>query len=163
MPSSRVQIRQATVADVPLIYQLIRELAEYERMLDDVKATEDTIRATLFGPRPAAEVLLAYLDGEAVGYSLFFQNYSTFMGKPGLYIEDLFVRPTIRGVGAGKALMKRLAEIAVERGYGRAEWIVLNWNAPAKGFYEKLGARHNAMWDSYTMPADALAKLASEE
>lgn len=162
MPSPRVQIRQATVADVPLIFQLVRELAEYERMVDDVKATEDALRNTLFGARPAAEVLLAYLDGEPVGYSLFFQNYSTFMGKPGLYIEDLFVRPTIRGAGVGRALMKRLAEIAVERGYGRAEWIVLDWNTSAKGFYEKLGARHNAKWDSYTMPADALAKLASD-
>lgn len=163
MPSPRVQIRQATVADVPLIFQLVRELAEYERMLDDVKATEEALRNTLFGARPAAEVLLAYLDGEPVGYSLFFQNYSTFMGKPGLYIEDLFVRPTIRGAGVGRALMKRLAEIAVERGYGRAEWIVLDWNVNAKAFYERLGARHSTAWHPYCISAENLKALSQGE
>ncbi|MEK6643581.1 MAG: GNAT family N-acetyltransferase [Planctomycetota bacterium] len=159
-PVTGIHIRPATIDDVPLILTLIHELAEYERLTQEVRATEETLRATLFGPRPAADVLLAYVDAVPVGYALFFQNYSTFLSKPGLYLEDLYVRPSVRGRGVGRAMFKRLAEITVERGYGRAEWVVLDWNVEAKGFYERLGARHNTSWHPFCISAEGMHKLA---
>jgi len=152
-------IRPATVDDVPVILAFIRELAEYERLSHDVVADEAQLRATLFGARPAAEVLVAE-DPELVGFALFFTSYSTFLGKPGLYLEDLFVRPEFRGKGLGLALMKRLAQIAVERGCGRFEWSVLDWNEPAIGFYKSLGARLMDGWSIVRVTGDALTNLA---
>lgn len=154
------RIEPATERDVPLILRLIKELAEYERMSSDVVATEAGLRATLFGPNPAAEVLVAYAGGEPAGFALFFHNYSTFLGKPGLYLEDLFVVPKYRGRGYGKALLARLAKIAVERNCGRFEWSVLDWNAPAIGFYKKLGAKPMDEWTIFRVAGDALTKLA---
>jgi len=155
-----LRIERATERDVPLILRLIKELAEYERMADEVIATEDSVRATLFGPRPAAEVVVGYAGDEPAGFALFFHNYSTFLAKPGLYLEDLFVVPEWRGHGLGLALMKRLAAIAVERGCGRFEWSVLDWNEPAIGFYKGLGARLMDGWSIVRVTGDALTKLA---
>src|SRR5262249_43501754 len=121
-------IGQATVADVPVIRQLIRGLAEYERLTHEAVVTEASLRETLFGPRPCAEVLIAEADGNVAGFALFFHNYSTFVGKPGLYVEDVFVRPQFRGHGLGTAFFQRMARIAVDRGCGRMEWAVLDWN-----------------------------------
>jgi GNAT superfamily N-acetyltransferase len=146
-------IRPATVADVPVILRLIQGLAEYERMLDQAVATAGQLEATLFGPRPYAEVVLAEEEEVVagsrpvvVGFALFFHNYSTFRGKPGLYLEDLFVVPEARGRGIGKALLLHLKEIAIARGCGRMEWAVLEWNEPAIGFYRKLGAEIMEDW-----------------
>src|SRR5438552_10157851 len=124
----KIQISEATAQDTPVILELIRELAAYEKLADKVTATEDLLRHTLFGPHPAAEVLLAAADGETAGYALFFTTYSTFLAKPGLYLEDLFVKTHARGRGIGTALLARLAQLAVERDYGRVEWTVLDWN-----------------------------------
>jgi GNAT superfamily N-acetyltransferase len=156
------RIERATERDVPLILSLIKQLAEYERMSDQVVATEAGLRETLFGARPSAEVLVGYAGGEPAGFALFFQNYSTFLGKPGLYLEDLFVVPTLRGRGYGKALLARLASIAVERNCGRFEWSVLDWNEPAIGFYRKLGAKPMEDWTIFRVTGDALQKLAQE-
>jgi len=153
-------IRLATVADAPTILRFIRALAEYEKLLHLVVADEHAIRATLFGPRPAAEVLLAERDGP-VGFALFFQSYSTFLAKPGLYLEDLFVLPEERGRGAGLALMKALAAICVERDYGRFEWAVLDWNAPSIEFYNKLGAVELSDWNVMRLVGEPLHALAS--
>jgi GNAT superfamily N-acetyltransferase len=155
----KFQITQATERDAPVILQLIRELAEYERLLDKVTATEDLIRQTLFGPWPAAEALLASVDGETVGYALFYTTYSTFLGKPGLYLEDLFVKPRARGQGIGKALLARLAQLATERNYGRVEWMVLDWNEPSIRFYESLGATAVDGWKLYRLTGEPLTKL----
>ena len=155
-----MNIRTADRSDAPLILSFILELAAYEKLAEDVVATEDTLGATLFGPHPAAEVLIAELDGEAVGFALFFRNYSTFLGKAGIYLEDLFVRPSARGRGVGRALLSRLAAIATERGCGRLEWAVLDWNESAIGFYEKLGAAPQSDWTTYRLTGDALARLA---
>ncbi len=152
-------IRAATVADVPAILGLIRELAEYERLLDMVVATEASLQRSLFGPRPFAEALIAEVEGEAVGFALFFHNFSTFLGKPGVYLEDLFVRPAFRGRGLGKALLTRVARIAVERDCGRMEWSVLNWNEPAIRFYESLGAQPLSDWTMYRLTGDTLRRL----
>jgi GNAT superfamily N-acetyltransferase len=135
-----VTIRPARETDVPTILSLVRGLAEYERLADQAVATEDDLRRTLFGPKPSAEVVLAEDERGVAGFALFFHNYSTFRGKPGLYLEDLFVVPERRGEGIGKALLLHLKDIAVERGCGRMEWSVLSWNEPAVGFYRKLGA-----------------------
>ena len=129
-----LSIRPATIDDVPLIRALIAELAEYERLADAAVATDDDLRAQLFGAQPAAEVLIGEVDGQAAGFALFFHNFSTFLGKRGLYLEDLFVRPAFRGTGLGKHLMAALARIAVQRDCGRFEWSVLDWNEPASGF-----------------------------
>ena len=153
-------IRSATEQDVPIILDLIKQLADYERLADTVTATEQRLRATLFGERPAAEVLLATLEGETVGFAVFFTNYSTFLAKPGLYLEDLFVRPHARGKGIGKALLARLAKIAVERDCGRVDWSVLNWNEPSLRFYEALGAVPLSDWTTYRLTGEPLAKLA---
>ena len=154
-------IRPATSADVPAIHRLIIELAIYEKEPDAVKATRADLQAALFGPRPVAECVLADVDGEAVGLALFFTNFSTWTGKPGLYLEDLFVMPTARGQGLGKALLVHLAGITVARGYARFEWSVLDWNAPAIGFYKALGARSMDEWTVMRVDGDALAKLAA--
>ena len=144
-------IREATPADVPVIVSLIRELAEYEREPDAARATESDIATALFGsaefgPAPAAFCHVAEYDGEVVGFALWFLNFSTWIGKHGIYLEDLFVRPTARGTGLGKALLLKLVEIARERGYGRVEWSVLDWNTPATDFYRAMGATPNDEW-----------------
>jgi GNAT superfamily N-acetyltransferase len=152
-------IRSATEQDIPIILDLIKQLADYERMADRVTATEQRLHDTLFGERPAAEVLLATLEGETVGFAVFFTNYSTFLAKPGLYLEDLFVQPHARGKGIGKALLARLAGIAVERDCGRVDWQVLNWNEPSIAFYEALGAVALSDWTTYRLTGESLAKL----
>jgi GNAT superfamily N-acetyltransferase len=155
-----VKIRPATEADLGTIEELIRALAEYERMADEVVMDGDLLRQNLFGDRPYAEVLIAEVEGEAAGFALFFHNFSTFLGRPGIYLEDLFVKPEHRAKGFGKALLKRLAEIAVERGCGRMEWAVLDWNEPAIGFYKKLGARPNDEWTVFRLAGESLRNLA---
>jgi GNAT superfamily N-acetyltransferase len=156
-----IRIERATVNDVPLILQLIQGLAVYEKLAHEVTATEAGLRETLFGARPAADVIIAYAGETPAGFALFFPNYSTFLGKPGLYLEDLFVRPEFRGQGLGLALMKYLARTAVERGCGRFEWSVLDWNAPAIGFYEGLGAKLMDGWSIVRVTGNALTTLAS--
>src|SRR4051812_45904979 len=136
-----IEIRFATRADVGLLREFIFALAEYEQLAKECFATEEKLERTLFGERPAAEALLAFVDGEAAGFALFFCNYSTFLAQPGLYLEDLFVKPDLRRRGVGRALFRRLAQIAVERGCGRFEWSALDWNATAIAFYEGMGAR----------------------
>lgn len=153
-------IKPATESDVPVIYEFIKGLADYERMADEVRATEESVRTNLFGARPYAEVLLARLDGRPVGFALFFHNFSTFVGKPGLYLEDLFVLPEYRGRGIGKALLVSLAKLAVERNCGRFEWNVLDWNAPAIEFYKSLGAVGMDAWRLYRLSGEALTNLA---
>jgi GNAT superfamily N-acetyltransferase len=155
-----VTVRPATRSDVPLIFRLICDLAEYERLRHEVRADAAGLAARLFGERPYAEVLIAEIDGAPVGFALFFHNFSTFEGKPGVYLEDLYVDPAVRGRGAGKALLKRLAGIAVERDCGRLEWAVLDWNQPAIGFYKRLGARPMNDWTVYRLDGDALTALA---
>ena len=154
------QIRLAEREDVPTILALIKALAEYERAPNEVVATEDQLRDVLFGARPAAEVLLGEAAGEPVCFALFFHNFSTWMGRRGLYLEDLFVAPAVRGKGYGKALLVRLAEIAKERDCGRMEWAVLDWNEPAIQFYRKLGARPNDDWTIFRLTRDGIAQLA---
>ena len=161
MPTA-FRLRPATAEDVPLILTLIRELAEFERLLHEVTADEAQMHAQLFGPRPSAEVILAedFATGEPAGLALFFQNFSTFLAKPGIYLEDLFVRPAFRGHGLGRALLERLAQIAVERDCGRFEWAVLDWNENAIGFYKKLGARVLDDWRICRVTGEALRNLA---
>ena len=158
-----LSIRPATADDVPLIRQLIAELAEYERLADAAVATDDDLRAQLFGAQPAAEVLIGEVDGEAAGFALFFHNFITFLGKRGLYLEDLFVRPAFRGSGLGRHLMASLARIAVQRDCGRFEWSVLDWNAPAIGFYRTLGAVGMDEWTVQRLEGEALHALASHD
>lgn len=153
-------IRAAGPADCATILRFIRELAEYEHLVHEVTADEAQLRATLFGDRPAAEVLLAELGDAPVGFALFFPSYSTFLGKPGLYLEDLFVQPAARGKGCGLALMSALAQIAVARGYGRFEWSVLDWNTPSIDFYARLGAKQQSEWTVHRLVGAPLAALA---
>lgn len=155
-------IRFAQAADTPVILGFIRALAVYEKLEADCVATEESLRATLFGPRPYAEVLLIEEGGKAQGFALFFHNYSTFLARPGIYLEDLFVDPAARGKGYGKALLAKLAEIAVERGCGRLEWSVLDWNQPAIDFYLSLGARPMDEWTVYRVDGAALGALAAQ-
>ena len=157
-----VTIRAGERADVAVIAELIRGLARYERLEGEVSMTEARLEATLFGTRQYAETLIAESDGKAVGFALFFHNYSTFLAKPGIYLEDLFVLETQRGAGVGKQLLARLAAIAVERDCGRLEWAVLDWNQDAIGFYERLGAKPNSEWTVYRLAGDALTSLAGE-
>lgn len=157
-----LSIRFATRADVPQILFFIRELAAYERMLDEVVATEALLQEWLFD-KQRAEVLLAEEDGEAVGFALFFTNFSTFLGRAGLYLEDLFVLPASRGKGYGKALLRRLAQIALERGYGRMEWACLDWNKPSIDFYLSLNARPMEGWTTYRLTGASLEAMAQEE
>jgi GNAT superfamily N-acetyltransferase len=155
------EIRTTTEADVPIILSLIRELADYERAPEAVVATEEGLREVLFGPKRSAEVLLALEEGEPVGFAVYFFNFSTWLGRPGLYLEDLFVRPNVRGKGYGRALLERLAQIARERGCGRMEWAVLDWNDPAIQFYRKLGAEPMNEWTVFRLTKEGIAKLAN--
>lgn len=156
-----LSIRVATVADAPLILQFIRELAEYERMLDEVEATEADIRRDLFGENPRSFCEIAEYQGQPVGFALWFYNYSTFRGRAGIYLEDLFVRTEARGVGAGKALLRRLAQRCVDAELGRLEWAVLNWNAPSIAFYDSLGASAKTEWTVRRLDGEALETLAA--
>ena len=160
MKTENFAIRAATAADVPIILELIRALATYERAPNDVTATEDGLSKVLFGEKPAAEVLLAFENEMAVGFAVFFHNFSTWLGRPGLYLEDLFVRPEDRGKGYGRALLIHLAKIARDRGCGRMEWAVLDWNEPAIQFYRKLGAKPMDDWTVFRLKRDGIAKLA---
>jgi len=154
-----LRIRPATSADLPLIAALIRELAEYEKLSHEVHFDEAVLGEQLFGARPYAEVLIAELDGEPQGFALFFHNFSTFEGRPGIYLEDLFVRPAARGHGLGKALFAELARLGVERGCARLEWWVLDWNEPSIGFYKALGAKPMDEWTVMRLDGPALARL----
>ncbi|MDB5289387.1 MAG: family N-acetyltransferase [Phycisphaerales bacterium] len=158
--ANNLVIRPATSDDVPLILSLIRGLAEYEKLSHEVVTTEDLLREHLFGPRPAAEVLIAHLSGEAAGFALYFQNFSTFLGRPGIYLEDIYVRPEMRGKGVGKALLREVARVAARRNCGRLEWSVLDWNEPAIKFYKSLGAVPMDQWTVHRVTGDALRKLA---
>lgn len=155
-------LRRATEADLDTIIELIHGLAEYEREPDAVRLDRETFRQHLFGPRPYAEVILAETDaGASAGFALFFHNFSTWEGKPGIYLEDLFVRPEFRGHGYGKALLVELARLAVERGCARLEWAVLDWNEPSIQFYKALGARPQDEWTTYRVTGEALTALAA--
>jgi GNAT superfamily N-acetyltransferase len=158
---AKLNLRTATENDVLLILQFIRDLAEYERLSHACVATEESVRETLFGARRYAEVIIAEHGGEPAGFALFFHNYSTFLARPGIYLEDLYVRPELRGHGIGKALLARLASLAVERKCGRLEWAVLNWNEPAIQFYRSLGALAEDEWKVYRMTGEALERLAA--
>ena len=153
------EIRTATESDVSTILEMIRALAEYERLSHQVTATESLLRESLFGANPAAEVILAFQEEECVGFALFFSTYSTFLAKPGLYLEDLYVKPGARGKGIGLALLVHLAKLAIERDCGRVEWEVLDWNAPSIAFYKKLGAAPLDDWTRYRLTGDALTQL----
>jgi GNAT superfamily N-acetyltransferase len=155
-----LRIRPGQLEDVPVIAELIRGLARYERLEHEVVMTEEKLTDTLFGERRYAETLIAEADGEPIGFALFFHNYSTFLAQPGIYLEDLFVMPDRRGGGVGRALLERLAQIAVERGCGRLEWAVLDWNKDAIGFYERLGAKPNSEWTVYRLTGESLHALA---
>ena len=159
--SAGIRIGAATPADVPIIHTLIRELATFERLLDEAKATEAQLHDGLFGPRPSAEVVIARVGDEVAGFALFFHNYSTFVGKPGLYLEDLYVRQHFRGQGCGGALLRHLARLAVERGCGRFEWSVLDWNQRAIDFYKSLGAQPMAEWTIFRISGESLTRLAA--
>jgi GNAT superfamily N-acetyltransferase len=154
-------IRPTTAPDVPTILTLIRDLAEYERAPNAVVATEDGLRDVLFGSKPAAEVLLASEADNPIGYAVYFFNFSSWLGRPGLYLEDLFIRPEKRGKGYGRALLGRLAQIAKARGCGRMEWAVLDWNDPAIQFYRRLGAEPMDEWTVFRLTEDGIAKLAN--
>lgn len=155
-----VQIRAATAGDASVVLEMIRGLAEYEKLTHLVVATEEKIRATLFGEKPAADVLLAYNGTECAGFAVFFSSYSTFLAQPGIFLEDIFVKPHARGKGIGLALLKRIAAIAQARGCGRVEWDVLDWNESAIEFYKKLGAAPVEGWTKFRLTGDALASLA---
>lgn len=156
------RIERASVADVPLLLSFIKELAEYERLSHEVTADEEILRESLFGARPVAEALVGYYGEAPVCFALFFYNFSTFLGRPGLYLEDLYVRPEMRGRGFGRAMLLHLARLAKERGCGRFEWSVLDWNQPAINFYKQLGARPMDEWTIFRLTGDALERLAGE-
>jgi GNAT superfamily N-acetyltransferase len=158
----KLTLRAATADDIPAIYEFIRALAAYEKLSHEVEATEEKLRATLFPPNgePAAECLLAFVDDAPAGFAIFFPIYSTFLAKQGLYLEDLFVKPEVRGQGVGKALLLELARVANKRGYGRMEWTVLDWNQPAIDFYESIGARRLPEWQICRLTGDALKRYA---
>jgi len=157
---SHLRIEPAVPADIPDIVGLIRELAEFERLLDQFVATEARLDESLFGPHRYAEVLMARLDRQSVGFALFFHNYSTFRAQPGIYLEDLYVRPAFRGEGVGEALLRRVAKLALERGCGRFEWSVLDWNQRAVDFYKALGAEPLNEWTMFRVSGDKLTQLA---
>ncbi len=157
------KIRPASVEDVPIVLQLIRDLATYERAPDEVTATEEQLVDVLFRERPVAEVLLAFEEESPVGFAVYFYNFSTWLGRPGLYLEDLFVKPEKRGKGYGRALLVELAKIARDRGCGRMEWAVLNWNEPAINFYRTLGAKPMDEWTVFRLTHDEIARLANSE
>ena len=157
------RLAEATERDVPVILSLIKSLAEYEQLADQVECTTADLRASLFGPRPAAEVLIGYAGDEPAGFALYFQTFSTFVGRPGLYLEDIFVKPEWRKQGLGRMLLARLARIAVDRGYGRMEWSVLNWNETALRVYRAVGARPMNDWTVYRLNGAALRDLAAKD
>ena len=161
--SLNFQVRSARVDDVPIILQLIRDLATYERAPDEVTATEERLVDVLFGEKPAAEVLLAFEGDSPVGFAVYFYNFSTWLGRPGLYLEDLFVKPEKRGKGYGRALLIELAKIARDRGCGRMEWAVLDWNEPAIKFYRSLGANAMHEWTVFRLTGEEIAELANSE
>ena len=160
MKAAKLTIRPATKSDVPVILELIRALASYERAPEQVIATEQGLVEVLFGKKPAAEVLLALENDRPVGFAIFFHNFSTWVGRPGLYLEDLFIRPDDRGKGYGRALLVHLAKIARDRGCGRMEWSVLDWNEPAINFYRKLGAKPMHEWTVFRLTPEDIAELA---
>lgn len=155
-------IRSATVADVPVILELIQALAEFEKLSNEVVATEDKLRATLFGEKPCAEILICEIEGRSAGFALFFTSYSTFLAMPGLYLEDLFIRPEYRSRGLGRAMLAALADVAVKRNCGRLEWSVLDWNVRARKFYEELGARPMSEWTVHRVVGEALLTLRNQ-
>jgi GNAT superfamily N-acetyltransferase len=157
---TNVRILPAERKDIPLILSFIRKLAEYEKLLDEVVADEDTLRAALFGPRPAAEVVLAYIESEPVGFAVYFQTFSTFMARSGIYLEDLFIEPAYRSKGVGTALLIYLAQLTAQRGCARLSWAVLDWNQPAIQFYRKLGAIALDEWTVFELSGTALERLA---
>ena len=161
-PTSRLVIRKGKRSDVPVILDLIRDLATYERAPNEVTATEKQLVDVLFGEKPVAEVLLAFENEMPIGFAVFFHNFSTWLGRPGLYLEDLFVKPEARGKGYGRALLIHLAKIARDRGCGRMEWAVLDWNEPAIEFYKKIGAVPMEEWRIFRMTSGGIAKLAEE-
>ncbi len=152
--NTKIFIRSATENDVPVIFALIKELAEFEKLADQIKTSEDELRNTLFGKDKFVEILLAEYEHEVVGQALFFKNFSTFLGKPGIYLEDLYVKPDMRGKGIGKALLDKIISIAKERNYGRVEWSVLDWNESAIDFYKKIGAKPLEDWTIFRLTAD---------
>lgn len=156
-------IRSATESDVPAILALIRELAEYEKLLHACVATEELLRESLFGADRAAEALVTELEGtkQIVGYAIYFKSFSTFLARPGLYLEDIYVQPQHRGKGYGKGMLGRIAQIAVERNYGRVEWCVLDWNAPSIAFYKSLGSMAMDEWTTHRLTGDALRQFAA--
>jgi GNAT superfamily N-acetyltransferase len=157
------RLAAATIDDVPVVLSLIKALADYEQLADQVKATDADLRAALFGPTPAAEVLIGYAGNEPAGFALYFQSFSTFVGRPGLYLEDIFVKPEWRRQGLGRLLLARLAHTAVERGYGRMEWSVLNWNEIALRVYRAAGARPLIDWTVYRLSGPELRALAVQD
>lgn len=159
-PQREITIRPAQESEVPLILAFVRELADYERLADCVTATEESLRASLFGERRYAETLFGCIGDEPVGFALYFHNYSTFLGRPGLYLEDLYVRPHARRLGVGRTLLAHLARIAVHRGCGRVEWAVLDWNAPAIRFYRSIGASPADEWTIFRLTGAALERFA---
>lgn len=160
--ANAVRIRPSTAHDSALILGFIRELAAYEKLAHEVTATEQDIQTQLFGSAPKAECVIAELDGQAIGFALYFHNFSTFVGKPGLYLEDLYIKPEFRGRGCGRRLLGYLAKLAIERGCGRFEWAVLDWNTPAIRFYQSLGAQMMQTWRINRLSGGALQKLAAE-
>ncbi|HKW08096.1 MAG TPA: GNAT family N-acetyltransferase [Candidatus Dormibacteraeota bacterium] len=156
-----VRLRPGELEDVPLIAELIRGLARYEKLEHEVVMTEEKLTDSLFGERRYAETIIAEDDGKPVGFALFFHNYSTFLAQPGIYLEDLFVLPEHRGGGVGRLLLERLAQLAVERGCGRLEWAVLDWNVDAIRFYERLGAKPNSEWTIYRLTGESLHRVAA--
>jgi GNAT superfamily N-acetyltransferase len=162
-PATPVTLRDATIDDVPVILHFIRSLAEYEKLLHEVRADEESLRRSLFGEKKRAYVVLAEVEGKPAGFALYFYNFSTFLGQPGLYVEDLFVEPAYRGSGIGKALFEHLAAIAKAEGCGRMEWWVLDWNEPAIQFYRSLGAVPMDEWTVFRLTGEALGKLADSE
>src|SRR5467141_3474005 len=160
MTTPTVQIRDATISDVPMILQLIRDLATYERAPNDVIATEQGLQEVLFGEQPSAKVVMIFESEEAVGFAVYFFNFSTWLGRPGLYLEDLFVKPETRGRGYGRALLIHLAKIARDHNCGRMEWAVLTWNEPAIQFYKKLGAGSLDDWRVFRLTSDGIGRLA---
>jgi GNAT superfamily N-acetyltransferase len=157
-----LRIRPGELADVPSVAELIRGLARYEKLEHEVSMTEEKLTAGLFGERRYAETLIAEEDAQPVGFALFFHNFSTFLAQPGIYLEDLFVVPEQRGRGVGRAMLERLAQVAIDRGCGRLEWAVLDWNQDAIRFYERLGARPNSDWTTYRLTGEPLHALAGE-
>ena len=160
MSDTPLTLDRATPADTPVLLGFIRDLAFYERLLHEVTADERSLRATLFGERAYAEALVARWEGSPAGFALWFHNYSTFVARPGLYLEDVYVRPELRGRGIGTAILRHLAGLAIERGCARFEWAVLDWNAPAIGFYKRLAARPLDDWTVFRLDGDALRRMA---